>query len=546
MEFSRIQQYATSGSKADVDFLKDDVLPLMIAKIPGQLSGIELFCKLIFPERFTKPFDKGHYEMIELIDQFVIEGDDGKRKLAAHRFAGATAFRGCGKTSLVALAMPAHYILFRLAKYIVYVNNTADNAVLQTENLRRELLSNTIIKRLFPEIKPNSLKGMDESFGKNCWVANDHTMVRPRGSGQQVRGLLYRNSRPDLIICDDLEDTETIGSERVRKKREDWLFSDLFESVSAESEEYRVFYIDTLKHKQAIPNKLKQIKKWKFVNVPLCNDDFKTNFPRFVSQHRLDEMVQSARDAGLMYLFYREKMGKIVHGDEQSFKLEYFKYYEEPDEVFKKAILQSVVLIDPARTTTQKSADSAIVGVSVDAHNHRIYVRDIVHAKLHPDEIYRESFEMAMRIGAKTLGYEDTGLHEHFDFHIRNAMTQAGLWFDIVPLRPRKAKDEHLIGLDLPGKAMRVAQLLPFYRQGQVYHNKTNCGVLESQLLDFPEPDLWDVCDAFSYITQMMELGLQYFHRSNGYSEFPEEDEYEGLDLDDSEPLKLDNAWEYV
>ena len=174
----------------------------------------------IFPERFNQPFAPAvHGKIFDLID-------DPMKNLVA-----IAAPRGWGKTSIVALALIARHILFRLTDFIVYINMSHDAAALQTENLRRELVSNPIIKELFGKVKMETGdKDFEESFSKKAWVAYE-TLVLPRGAGQQVRGVLYKNSRPGLIVIDDLENTENIISDDFRKKQREWLYADVMKSV---------------------------------------------------------------------------------------------------------------------------------------------------------------------------------------------------------------------------------------------------------------------------------------------------------------------------
>ena len=92
--------------------------------------------------------------------------------------------------------------------------------------------------------------------------------------------------------------------------------------------------------------------------------------------------------------------------------------------------------------------------------------------------------------------------------------------------------------MELPPKGKkedRVASLAPNYRLGYMYHNPHNCGKLEGQLLGFPRSKLWDVMDALSYITYIMDKHAVYFDPIDGDSigDTPE-DEYDELD---NEPM---------
>ena len=102
----------------------------------------------IFPERFYVPFSAQHDKIFRLID-----GPENKVVIAAPR--------GWGKTSIVALALMARYILFNHTGFICYINKSHDAASLQTENLRRELVSNRMIKHFFGNFKTREANNKD-------------------------------------------------------------------------------------------------------------------------------------------------------------------------------------------------------------------------------------------------------------------------------------------------------------------------------------------------------------------------------------------------
>jgi len=113
--------------------IKND--PEMMAMLADCASSTKTLAKVFFSERFHLPFAPSiHDKIFELID-----GPANRVAIAAPR--------GFGKTSLVALAFMARYILFGITPFIVYINKSHDAASLQTENLKRELLSNEWIKK---------------------------------------------------------------------------------------------------------------------------------------------------------------------------------------------------------------------------------------------------------------------------------------------------------------------------------------------------------------------------------------------------------------
>lgn len=479
-------------------------------------QSTKMTAKTIFPERFTASFSKNiHDPILKMVDS-----PAKKTAIAAPR--------GFGKTSITGLAKAGRGILFREYKFILYVSKSFDSAIIQTENLKMELATNIAIKSLFGPIKAKNAAGMDESFSKKAWVAMD-TLVYPRGSGQQVRGLLYKNARPDLIIIDDLEDPETIDNDELRKKRKEWFYADLLKCVSRLDKNYKIIYIDTLKHEDSLLQELLDASDWESIRLEAFDDDYNPSAPEFMSKDEILNEKKAHEEKGQLDVLFREYRNLPISTEDASFKREYFKYYNEPE--LDKGKIETVILVDPAKTVKMQSADSAIVAAGLDYASSSIYFRDCVAGKMYPDELYNEMFDMKMRLNVHTIGIEITGLEEFIKQPIKNEIIKRGPMaaFEPIWLKARGGPAE-----SGKGKVKRIAALVPFYRQGYVFHNPTCCNILESQLMMFPRSKRWDVMDAFAYIIEMMELGERYF---NPPIEDPEDVEEEFKELEnDYEP----------
>lgn len=492
------------------ELTKNDLLDIMAMCV----KSTKFMAKMFFPERFSAEFSPLHDEIFELIDS-------GERKIAV------AAPRGIGKTSIVGLALSARKLLFQQCRFLAYVSQSASSAEMQTENLKHELVTNQLVKKLFGSIKSKNIIGMDETFSKRAWIAgvgdsNYSTLVYPRGSGQQVRGILHRNARPDLIIVDDLEDADTITTDEIRHKRKVWFYADLIKCVSRVDKDYQIIYIDTLKHEDSLLEDLLSASDWVSVRQELCDDNFKSKAPSMISDEEIKAEADAHREKGQMDVFYREYRNIPISKEDAVFKPEYFKTYNDVElgssADFRN--LRNVVIVDPAKTVKLHSADSAIVGIGVDRNSHKIYVRDIVSGKMYPDELYNEALEMVKRLRAHTLAVEVTSLNEFIIQPFKNQMRVKGIFPQWVSLNARAKKEE------------RIAMLAPYYRQGYIYHNENCCTKLESQLIGFPRSKLWDVMDAFAYIVELLEKDNQYFDPEDFDSNGAEETEYEELDND--------------
>ena len=485
-----------------------------------------------FPERFSLPFaDNVHGKIFDLIDS------------PAQKVAIA-APRGWGKTSIVSLALMARKILFRHTGFIVYINKSHDAASLQTENLRRELVTNRDIRAFFGSFKHRDAnnKDFDEVFSKKSWVAFD-TLVWPRGAGQQVRGVLFKNDRPGLIVIDDLEDPDSINNEEIRKGWYEWLYADVIKAVpriGPKAKDWKIVYIDTLKHEDSVLQKLLDSPEWESVRLEACDDDFKSTAPDFMSDEDIMKEWNQHLDAGQTDVFFRELRNLPISTKDSAFRSDYFHYYNLPldkttheddlklldVEVQQDKNIETVVILDPAKTVKIHSTESAIVGIGIDLNSAKIYIRDIISEKMYPDEIYDAVFGMAQRLDAKVLGIEETSLNEFIKQPIKNEMFRRGTFYELIWLKARGGmKKEH-----------RIKELVPYYRGGYIYHNASCAGIkkLEQQLLMFPRSALWDLMDAEAYIIEMLELGERYFS--------PKEDtidmENEYIELDYEKPIE--------
>ena len=470
--------------------------------------------KVLFPERFYAPFSSLHDQIFEAIDS-------GAPKVAI------AAPRGIGKTSIVGLALAGKAVLFRDRHVLPYISKSHDNSCLQTENLKRELLTNKLVRVLFGSIKTKDAE-LDEMFSKKAWVANNHTLVMPRGSGQQIRGLLYINYRPDMLVIDDLEDPETIDNEEQRTKRKNWFHADVEKCVSRVDKKWRMIYIDTLKHEDSLLQDLLDSSEWESLRLEICDDDLNPTAPEFFSKEDVMKEYNYHKEHGMLDIFYREFRNIPVAKEDASFRQENFRYYEEA-ELQKKKGIENFLIVDPAKTKKMKSAHSAIICAGIDLAGRAIYIRDVFAGMVYPDELYTEMFGMASRWNVHVVGIEVTSLHAFITQPLKNEMSKRGQFFEIIELNASGHKED------------RVKWLVPYYRSGYIFHNPTCCTALEAQLLSFPRPKRWDIIDCAAYIVKMLDEGERYFEPPA-----PEaaEKEFAERDYDDPvESFRDDDGW---
>lgn len=461
------------------------------------------FARTFLHERFYRPFSSLNNLIFDILD------DETKQQVVI------AAPRGWGKTSTINFAYPAKRILYQTSKFIVPVSCTATQAGLQSENLKFELVSNQLIRRIFGNVSVGTVSD-DEVGGKalwtkDMWLASGGTFVMPRGAGQQIRGVIYRNKRPDLIIVDDLENSESVMSLEQRIKLKEWFFADLCNSVNRDNKDWRIIVIGTVLHEDSLLQNLLDDPDWYSVRLELCDDNYKSNWPEYMTDDDVKKLAESYRRKGLLDTFYREYRNLPISREDASFKQSYFRYINMSE--INLAEEETIIIIDPAKTVQLHSAETAIIGISLNAKKQRISIIDLVADKLHPHEIYEHAFAMADRIGAKTIGIEVTSLNEFITYPFRNEILKRKKYYiNLVELKARDKKEN------------RVKAMVPFYRLGYIYHNPACCGPLEAQLLAFPRPTRWDCMDAEAYFIEMFALGDRFF-----YNDPTDEEDADGI-----------------
>ncbi len=478
------------------EFLKNekDIQDVLVAC----MRSTKTFAEVFFPERFFVKFSPLHDQIFDLIDS-------GEPKIVI------AAPRGFGKTSIVGLALAAKKILFRICHLLMHISMSFDAAVMQTENLKHELLSNPMVKALFPPIKTRGAVGVDESFSKKAWVTSD-SLIYPRGAGQQIRGILYHNNRPDMLVIDDLEDPETIANDEIRAKTKTWFHADVVECTSRVKKDWQFVYIDTLKHEDSLLQELLDSSDWASLLLEACDDELKPTAPDFMSEEDVRKKHAGLKEKGQLDVFYREFRNIPISLEDAVFKPEFFRYYseegdrlrikrkgEEKDEIIQSRRLTNVILVDPAKTVKLQSAESAVGCIGVDRETRKIFVRDIVSYKMRPDELYDEMFKLVRTYNAMVLGVEVTSLHLFISQPIQNEMIVRGIYPIYLEMKASGHKED------------RIAKLAPFYKLGYMYHNLACCDKLEAQLMGFPRSKYWDVMDMLSYIIYVMDKMAYYF-----------------------------------
>lgn len=549
--------------------------PFLKRILKRSYQSTKFFAQVFMSESFKKPMTHQHEGFWGILD------DDSIPKAAL------CCWRGFGKSSGI-IAKAVKSILFQTEKFILLVGKSHDHASTITENIKLELFCNRKIRAVFGTFRQRKAEEMDGAevvdfdlmFSRRGWFACDPEtgepvcFVMPKGVGQQVRGLNVRIGdrlwRPTLIIVDDLEDKAEMDNANLRKKVKEWFSDDLVPVTDDEqpvavgvnagrwnvqkSRPWRFIYIDTMKHEDSLLALLLKSPDWKSKIYPWCvlrrDEDGKRRYyslvPERASHAQVRMKVMSAKMDGSINGFCREYMCSPINPANECWTKDgYERYHEAHLALSRMNSVSRFVIVDPARTANDESCPTGMLAFAVDAHDHKIWVRDEINDRLSiiDGSLSRQAVDLCKRTNSQILLVEVDGGDDFIKREFMEEVARRGQNIQLMWIEAKKKSVEGDYGTGLEGRKRRDAQgLLRWYKSKQIIHeHKLKDGPLEKQQLDFPFPNGFDSLDCASHLFRAMDLMHIYFeYRAPTGDDVNELDNVINLELE--KQLKAYNA----
>jgi predicted phage terminase large subunit-like protein len=235
------------------------------------------------------------------------------------------AFRGCGKSTIITTSYPIWSILGeQQKKFVLILGQTQSQAKQHMMNLRRELENNALLKNDLGPFKEES----DEWGASSIVFSNSNARISTASSEQSVRGLRHNQHRPDLIICDDIEDIASTKTREGRNKTYQWLTSEV---IPAGDKNTRLVIVGNLLHEDSLLMRIKEAIDEKFIDgvfkeYPLIQNGEILWLGKYPS---MEDIENEKRKAGNESAWQREYLLKIVSNLEQPIHREWIQYYDE-------------------------------------------------------------------------------------------------------------------------------------------------------------------------------------------------------------------------
>ncbi|MCA0428348.1 MAG: hypothetical protein LCH37_13025 [Bacteroidetes bacterium] len=288
---------------------------------------------------------------IEFIKYYFAHIVDAEPSKFQKRFAkkGATAqkgiivlrwFRGAAKTTYTWMVL-INRMFTKMSRFVVWAEHTYDKASESLNLIKCELLDNQrLINDFGNQMTPGQWEQGDFTTQVGCRFVS-------LGSGQNPRGLLNRNVRPDTIILNDIDDDEECRNEEILTKKWEWLTGGLFGCFGYKG---GVVIVPNNKiAKDCLVERLSQLPAADVDIVHLTDSHGVSNWPELFTPEVIQEKIDTMPD----YMYQREFFEVYIKRG-KTFKPEWFVYGKIPPLSSFQAL---VSYTDPGFKNT-KTADS--------------------------------------------------------------------------------------------------------------------------------------------------------------------------------------------
>ena len=411
----------------------------------------------------------------------------GKRNFAIE------AFRESAKTQVALRANLLHALTFPdpARQFIVIIRATKDLAAALLRETSREWQARPDLM-----MQADGMPDIVEDSG-NAFQVRYHNGFQVRiaafGKGGSIRGLSWQAKRPDLIVCDDIQDLEDVSSETVSENDWKWFMSDIY-FLGHES---RIFMIgNNLGERSIIERMIRDADAWDFEAERLPKytvDEQGIMHSTWPARYTLEDILaqkEAFAQKGMADIWYREMLCEARSPDAQRFRRDMFRYYD-PHTLRRESM--SVYMTVDLASSKADSADYSVccvVGVTPEG---MWQVLDCWYGRVTPVEHMDEIFRMVSKWRPQVVGIEKVQYQAAMLAFLEKEMPRRNIFFTVKPLIAATHKES------------RIDVLQPRFAVGGVWF-PAGAGWLaemEGELLAFPAGAHDDLIDALAYVEQI-------------------------------------------
>lgn len=393
--------------------------------------------------------------------------------------------RGHAKSTCAAFAYPLWCICERQRQNLVIITHELSLARQFVRDIRNELESNARSISTYGELsavgEARSRKWTEELFTTTAGIS-----LQAKSTGGTFRGARVGQSRPDLIICDDIEKDELVDSPEGRAKLENWLRRVVLPALAPEG---RLLLLGSLIHHDSLLANVRDHKRfpcWDYkvyraMEGQRAADGTYQMAALWPARWSVERLKQERTRIGTL-AFEQEYLANPVDESVRVFRSEWLVPYDPAKLV--EARLVTLIAVDPATGVSGGDFFALWVG-SIDSATGIIYTRELTLERIGIVEQVKRIVHAFERWQPVRIGIEATAYQYALQQTLEERSRAAGLYMPIVPIKT------------LTNKRAKIEGTAPQYAQGMFRLPPGLTPEVESQFLQFPRgrhDDAPDVC----------------------------------------------------
>lgn len=468
-----------------------------------------------------------HKEICAIIDDVSTKHRNAKVAVAAPR--------GHAKSSYLSKANPLREICYRKRRYIICISETPTVATANLEWIANQLKGNTKLRADFgPLLSPKQqMNPKDNSSEFIAWedmgegaVPKQLMLIQAASTGQALRGRNWNGTRPDMIICDDLEDARPGGNASTKEQREklkDWFAQTVIPLGDPKGLKTAFVYMGTIVHAESLLNNVirndpdfkstlysaiieepERMDLWEkcrsiYLDDSLSKEERSKKAEEFYTANK-DEMDRGAvvlwpesQPIWRLYTwkwrngskaFNTEYQNKPLDEETQIFRPDEFRLFDDSDLV--NVPLEYYAYWDMAFGKSRRSDYNAIITIARNRISGVIYVIDTWAKKCQAHEALEVAIEKIREYSPRIFGVETVGAQHDLYRQLRERLPKEKIYgTKLKPIVTRSNKEE------------RIESLEPLVESGFLRFRKDQ-RLLFEQMEQFPNATHDDLPDALA------------------------------------------------
>ena len=428
-----------------------------------------------------------------------------------NRFVAIAAPRAHAKSTAITHCYTLACVLFRERSFVLIVSDTETQAVLFLQDIKKELSDNEDIAALFGLARDhhNRIKFEKETDSDIiCEFEDGHQFrIMAKGSEQKVRGLKWGSKRPDLIVCDDLENDEIVMNQDRRQKFAKWFNGAL---LPCRSENGIVRVVGTILHLDSLLENLmpkeydrhtvfedlrvsstRKGDMWKSVKYMAHTREWdKFLWPEYKTPSELKKMYTEYLSKGMTDVYYQEMLNTPIDPSTALFKKSDFLPMVEAD---KQKVLNYYIAADLAISEKTRSDYTVFVIGGVDSDG-ILYIRNVIRDRMDARQIVDTVLALERSYRPIIFALEDGAITKSIGPFLYDEMPRQNLFPNLVLITPSKDKIQRAQSMNARMRAGGVK----FEKSADWYD------ILEAEMCRFPRDRHDDQVDAMAHLGHVL------------------------------------------